>query len=109
MGATNWRRQGRAMARALGAERAAEGDADAGAYRLPGWALRIKTRATAPAWLWAALDQAARDAGPEEYPAVVLAHVSQGRKARRLVLLDFAHFRALVAGEKGDRSADEGE
>lgn len=96
------------MAKALGAARAMEASGNDGSFRLPGWALRIKTRATAPAWLWAALDQAARDAGPDEYPAVVLAHVSQGRKARRLVLLDFAHFRALVGGEDGEQSAGEG-
>ena len=108
MGTSNWRRQGREMARALGAARATEASGNDGSYRLPGWALRIKTRATAPAWLWAALDQAARDAEVSEYPAVVLAHVSQGRKARRLVLLDFAHFRALVGGEGGDQGAGEG-
>lgn len=109
MGTANWRKQGRTMARSLGAEPTTDDAVNGAAYRLPGWALRIKTRATAPAWLWVALDQAARDAAPGEYPAVVLAHVAQGRKARRLVLLDFAHFRALVAGEQGDGSADEGE
>lgn len=108
MGVSNWRRQGRAMARALGAERTAVGAVNDQGYRLPGWVLRIKTRATIPAWLWVALDQATREAEMGEYPAVVLAHVSQGKKARRLVILDFAHFRALVSDierERGDEEA----
>ena len=62
-------------------------------------ALQVKTRETLPGWLWAAVDQAARDAGPDERPAVVLNAVAQGRKARRLVVLDLDHFAALIGSE----------
>ena len=58
----------------------------------------VKTRATLPGWLWAALAQAERDAGAGEIPAVVLCEVGPGRKARRLVVLDFDRFAALIAG-----------
>ena len=77
---------------------------------MAGWAVQVKTRATVPKWLWAALDQAARDAEAGERPAVVVSDVVQGRKARRLVLLDFEQWRALVRPEQGGeavRSADE--
>jgi hypothetical protein len=100
MSIPRWKRQEREIARSLGTERLPDGEAGRPDCRLPGWAIHIKTRATAPAWLWRALDQAARDSGEGEYPAVILSHVSQGKKARRVVLLDFAHFRALVAGEE---------
>ena len=60
--------------------------------------MQVKTRATLPGWLWAAVDQAARDAGPDEAPAVVLSEVTAGRKARRLVVLGFADFAALIGG-----------
>ncbi len=68
--------------------------------RLPGWGLQIKTKTALPAWLWAAVDQAARDAGPDERPAVILNQVSQGRRARRLVVLDLELFAALIGAEK---------
>ena len=63
------------------------------------------TRATAPDWLFQALDQAAREAGAGERPAVVVSVVSQGVKLRRVVLLPFDTFRALARGdEAGDRA-----
>ncbi len=64
--------------------------------RLPGFALQIKTRRELPGWLWAAMEQAARDAGPGESPVVVLNEVRAGVKARRLVVLDFDLFAALI-------------
>ncbi|MDP9355157.1 MAG: hypothetical protein M3R02_07715 [Chloroflexota bacterium] len=60
----------------------------------------MKTRHELPAWLWAAVDQAARDAGPGESPAVVFNEVRQGRRARRLVVLDLELFAALIGAEK---------
>ncbi len=56
----------------------------------------MKTRKTLPRWLKQAREQAQRDAGDEERAAVVLAEVRQGRKARRLVVLDVAVWRALL-------------
>jgi hypothetical protein len=53
------------------------------------WAVQVKTRRTLPAWLLAAVDQAERDAGDDEQPAVVLVAARQGAKARRLVVLPF--------------------
>lgn len=105
MSIPRWKRQEREIARSLGTERLPDDNEGRPDCRLPGWAIHIKTRATAPAWLWAALDQAKRDAGEGEYPAVVMSNVSQGKKARRVVLLDFEHFRALVTGEEVAQSA----
>ncbi len=107
MSGGRWQRQEREIARALGTRPVPERGVGAPVIRLPGWAVLVKTRATVPAWLWAALDQAARGADAGERPAVVVSDVVQGRKARRLVLLDFDLWRTLVRGEESVRSADE--
>jgi hypothetical protein len=70
--------------------------------------LQVKTRKTLPAWLWAAIEQAARDAGPEERAAVVLAEVSQGRKARRLVVIEFETWQALAGLEGAPDGVEDG-
>ncbi len=108
MSGGRWTRQQREIAAALGTRRHPHSGFGQPDIRVNGWAVQVKTRATVPAWLWAALDQAARDANPGERPAVVISDVVQGRKARRLVLLDFDQWRALVGGEEGVRSAEEG-
>ncbi len=100
MSATRWQRQERAIAAALGTRRLPNVGAGQPDCRCPGWAVQVKTRKELPGWLVAALDQAARDAGAGERPAVVLSAVSQGRKARRLVVLDFEDWRALVAPDE---------
>ena len=65
-----------------------------------GWAVQVKTRSELPAWLWAAVDQARRDAASGERPAVVLSEVTPGKRARRLVVLDFDEWAAEIgAGE----------
>ena len=105
-----WKRQEREIAKLLGTQRLPNSGSGQPGICIAGWAVQIKTRATVPKWLWAALDQAARDAEPGERPAVIVSDVVQGRKARRLVLLDFDHWRALVQPEQGAeavRSADE--
>jgi hypothetical protein len=89
MSAQRWKRQERAIATALGVRRIPNSGAGQPDIRAAGWAIQVKTRQQLPAWLWDAIDQAQRDAGEGERPAVVLADVSQGRKARRLVVLDF--------------------
>lgn len=93
-----WQRHERQIARALGVRRlpgAGYGQPDC---RPPGWAISILTRATAPGWLWEALDRAGRHRATGERAAVVLTAVSRGVRARRLVLLDFDQFAALVRG-----------
>ena len=98
MNGGRWLRHERQIARALGARRlpgAGYGHPDCCP---PGWAVTILTRATAPGWLWDALDRAGRYRADGERAAVVLTAVSQGVCARRLVLLDFDQFAALVRG-----------
>jgi len=96
--AQRWKRQEREIAAALSGVRlpnSGRGQPDVLAGNL---AVQVKTRATLPAWLVAALDQAARDAaatGPDMVPVVVLSGVTAGRKARRLVVLDLDRFAAL--------------
>ena len=98
--AGRWKRQEREIARALGTQRLPNCGSGQPDLRVAGWAVQVKTRATVPQWLWAALDQAARDAAPGERPAVIVSDVVQGRKARRLVLLDFDAWRGLVEAER---------
>jgi hypothetical protein len=90
MSSQRWKRQERQIAAALGSRRIPNSGAGQPDIRTPsGWAVQVKTRGELPAWLWAAVDQARRDAGPGERPAVVLSEVTPGRRARRLVVLDF--------------------
>lgn len=98
MSAERWKRQERQIAAALGGVRLPNTGAGQCDVRVPGWALQVKTRATLPAWMWSAVAQAERDAGEHETAAVVLAEVKPGRRARRVVCLDFERFAALIAG-----------
>jgi hypothetical protein len=102
MSAARWKRHEREVARALGTERLPNSGSGQTDCRPPGWAVQVKTRATVPQWLFDALGQTMRDAEPGERPAVVVVEVSQGRKARRLVLLPFESFQALVCGQGAD-------
>ena len=97
-GAARWKNQERFVAAALGGVRLPNIGAGQCDVRAPGWAVQVKTRATLPAWLWEAMAQAERDAAPYEAPVVVLAEVVPGRKTRRVVVMDFDRFAALVAG-----------
>lgn len=110
MNGGRWLRHERMVARALGARRlpgAGHGQPDC---RPPGWAVSVLTRATAPGWLWDALDRAGRQRAEGERAAVVLTAVSQGVRARRLVLLDFEEFAGLVnEAQKRDEAATEDE
>jgi hypothetical protein len=96
MASSRWKRQEREIAAALGTRRLPNTGASQADVRCPGWALQIKTRKDLPAWLIEAVDQAQRDAGDDERAAVVLSHVSQGKKARRLVVLSFDDWQVLV-------------
>jgi hypothetical protein len=97
--AARWKRQERQIAAALGTRRLPNNGQGQPDIRVPGWALQVKTRKMLPAWLTEAMTPAARDADPAERAAVVLVEVSQGRKARRLVVLEFATWQDL-AGER---------
>jgi len=88
----------RQLAAALGTTRLPNSGVGQPDVRVPGWAVQVKTRAELPGWLWSAVDQAARDAGPGEAPCVVLAEVTPGRKARRLAVLAFDDFVSLIGG-----------
>ena len=105
MSAGRRKRQQREIARALGTKRLPDDEDGQPDLRLAGWAVRVVTRATTPRWLWSQLDRAARDAEPGERLAVVLSDVVQGRKARRLVLLDFDEWRSLVETERSGGEA----
>jgi len=102
-----WKRQEREIAAALGGVRLPNTGAGQPDVRLPGWAIQVKTRHELPAWLWAAVEQAARDAGPDERPALILCEVRAGIKTKRLVVLDFELFAALIAGEPTNKSQQE--
>ncbi len=104
MSTQRWKAQERAVAAALGGVRLPNTGAAQCDVRLPGWAVQVKTRTELPAWLWSAVDQATRDAGPGESPALVLCEVRPGVKARRLVVLDLATFAALIGTEKANKS-----
>ncbi len=96
MSAGRWKWHEREIAALLGGVRLlnnGRGQPDVLAGNL---AVQVKTTKALPAWLTAAMDQATRDAGAGQLPAVVLSECRQGRKARRLVLFDLD---ALIVGE----------
>ncbi len=88
-----WKRQEREIAAAVGGARLPNNGAGQPDVRVGPYAIQVKARESLPAWLTGAVEQAARDADAGEIPVVVLSEVSQGRKARRLVVLDFDHWR----------------
>ena len=99
--ASRWKRHERAVAAVLGGVRLPNngaGQPDVIAGRL---AVQVKTRQTVPAWLWGAIDQAERDAAAGQLPAVVLCEATQGRRTRRLFVIDLEHIttRARADGE----------
>ncbi len=106
MTAQRWKRQERQVAAALGGVRFPNSGIGQPDVRVAGYAVQVKTREALPTWLIAAVDQAERDAGAGEIPVVVLAEVSQGRKARRLVLMAFDDWWDMATGTVGDRSPE---
>jgi len=92
-----WKGQERQVAKALGGQRVPNNGRGQPDVLAPGnLAVQVKTRTTIPGWLWSALDQATRDAAPDETPLVVLSEVTPGRKARRVVVMDLDAFVALI-------------
>lgn len=97
-----WKRAEREIAALLGGVRLpnnGKGQPDVKAGR---YAVQVKTTTALPAWLVGAVDQACRDCGPGELPVVVLNQVSQGKQARRLLVLDLARWLAPDDAAKGD-------
>jgi len=102
MSGQRWKAQERQVAKALGGQRLPNNGRGQPDVRAPGnLAVQVKTRTTLPGWLWSALDQAERDAAPDETPIVVLSQVQAGRKARRVVCLDIDAFVALIDTTRG--------
>jgi len=85
-----WKRQERQVADILGGIRlpnSGRGQPDVRADRL---AVQVKTTKALPTWLLDAVAQAERDAAEGELPLVVLNQVSQGKAAKRLIVMDLA-------------------
>ena len=99
MSADRWKRQEREIAAALGSKRIPNNGAGQPDIRADGWSIQVKTRGKLPAWLWAAVDQARRDAASGERPAVVLSEVTPGKRARRLVILEFDTWAAEIGAD----------
>ena len=104
MSAQRWKRQEREIAAALGVTRIPNNGAGQPDIRAAGWAVQVKTRKELPAWLWAAVDQAQRDACAGERAAVVLSEVTPGKRARRLVVLDFDAWATTVGAGAVDEN-----
>ena len=104
MSVGRWKRQEREIAAALGTQRIPNNGAGQPDIRAHGWAVQVKTRKQIPAWLWAAVDQAEQDAETGERPAVVLSEVTEGTRARRLVVLDFDAWAAGIGAGAVDKN-----
>ena len=105
-----WKRAERATAKLLGTTRIpnngrGQPDCVAGPF-----AVEHNLRRQLPAWLWAALAQATRNAGEGQTPIVVLSACGgQGQRTRRVVVLELGDWLALhgPAGMQGERAAGE--
>ncbi len=101
---TRWKATERRIAALLGGRRvpvSGRGRGDAPDIDHPWLALEIKDRATLPAWLLDALDQAERSATPAQLPAAVL-HRAGDRHDHALVVLRLADFVAWFGGCGGE-------
>ena len=102
-----WKKQERSVAALLGGVRLPNSGRGQPDVRCPdGLACQVKTTTALPRWLTAAVAQAERDAEPGKLPVVVLCAVSQGKRARRLLVVDLE---TLVAwpGPAADEAGDE--
>ena len=97
---TAWKHAERQLARLIGGQRLPNNGSGQPDVIVSGavdtWAVEVKHRETLSAWLTDAVDQSDRNAGSDRIPAVVLVHTSQGRKARRLLVVDLAR---LIEGD----------
>ena len=83
-----WKRAEREIAMALGGVRLPNNGRGQPDVRAGDVAAQVKTTQALPAWLTGAVEQAQADAAGGELPVVVLNEVTQGRRARRLVVVD---------------------
>ncbi len=93
-----WKATERRIAALLGGRRvpvSGRGRGDAPDIAHPWLSLEVKDRATLPAWLLDALDQAERSATPAQLPVAVL-HQAGDRHAAVLVVLRLADFVAWL-------------
>ncbi len=102
-----WKNQERQIAAALGGTRLPNNGFGQPDVRAGRYAIQVKSRQTLPTWLTEAVDQAQRDANAGEIPVLVLSQVSQGRRARRYVVMTFDVWRDL-AGRTGGGGSPEG-
>ncbi len=102
---SRWKRAERQVAQALGGVRlpnSGRGQPDVVADQ---FAVQVKVRETLPLWLTEAVDQAERDAAADEVPVLVLSQVSQGRRARRYVVMTFDVWRDMTSGDRSPQPA----
>jgi len=86
------------VARALGTHRNANNGEARSDIDTEQWAIEHKLRKTIPLWLWNAMAQAVGAATDAQRPLVILTQSSRGRKAKRLVVMQFDDFVDLMAG-----------
>lgn len=86
-----WKRNERQVAAAIGGTRLPNNGRPQADIVAGPFAVESKARKSLPAWLTDALRQA-RNGADGRTPIVVLTEVSQGRKARRYVVMNFADF-----------------
>ncbi len=63
---------------------------------------QVKTKQALPSWFTAAVDQSIRDAGPDQFPVVIVAHARRGHSTRRYLIADLD----TVLCEGTDHEAD---
>ncbi len=103
---SRWKNQERQIAAALGGVRLPNNGAGQPDVRAGRYAVQIKARENLPVWLTQAVDQAERDAAADEVPVLVLSQVSQGRRARRYVVMTFDVWRDLAVRTGGGGSPE---
>lgn len=86
------------MAKILGSHRNANNGEHRSDIDTEQWAVEHKLRKTIPLWLWHAMEQAVGATTDAQRPVVILTQSSRGRKAKRLVVMQFEDFVDLMAG-----------
>lgn len=93
-----WKRVERDIAKDLGTSRNPNtGEARADINKGIPLSVESKKRKKLPAWLWKAMQQAQDGAEEGQLPVAVLTETSQGKKARRLVVLPYEWLVTIAA------------
>ena len=104
-----WKKQERSVAALLGGVRLPNNGRGQPDVRCPdGLACQVKTRTALPRWLTEAVAQAERDAAAGELSVVVLCAVSQGKRTRRLLVVDIETLMAWPGPAVGAVSGEQG-